>query len=164
MKRFTSILLILLIALSIFTGCVPTDSGAVNPSSQTQQFDIHDVSDAALEYALSTVTENGAYTAPAEVAAYLHKFGKLPSNFVTKKEAEKRGWNSSKGNLNEVLPGKSIGGDRFGNYEGRLPSGSYTECDVNYSGGRRGAERIVFDKKGNIYYTDDHYETFTQLF
>ena len=111
------------------------------------------------------VVESGTYTTPEEVAAYIHAYGHLPDNFITKNEALALGWDSSKGNLDKVAPGKSIGGDRFGNYEGVLPSNTrYTECDVNYTGGYRGGERIVFGKNGKIYYTADHYKTFTQLY
>lgn len=111
-----------------------------------------------------TIDEDGEYTTPEDVALYIHTYGHLPGNFVTKKQAQNKGWDSSKGNLWDVLPGKSIGGDYFGNYEGILPKGSYTECDVNYEGGYRGSERIIFDKNGHVYYTDDHYKTFTQLY
>ncbi len=132
--------------------------------SGSKRFDKHDVSEEALEYALDTIKEDGVYTTPATVAAYIYTFNKLPSNFITKKEAEQLGWVSSKGNLTDVAPGKSIGGDRFGNYEGQLPKGNYRECDVNYKSGRRGAERIIFSKDGDIYYTKDHYSTFEKLF
>ena len=113
------------------------------------------------------VYEDEEYTSKDEVAAYLNEFGHLPSNFITKKEARKLGWESSKGNLQEVAPGKSIGGDHFGNYEGLLPEKkgrSYTECDINYEGGRRNGERIIFSNDGLIFYTDDHYNTFEQLY
>ena len=110
--------------------------------------------------------EDGIYTSKDEVAWYLHTYGRLPSNYITKKEAEKKGW--SRGEyLGEVLPGKSIGGDRFGNYEGQLPEKkgrSYKECDIDYSGKARNAKRIVFSNDGLIYYTADHYNTFEQLF
>ena len=67
--------------------------------------------------------------------------------------------------LEPFAPGKSIGGDRFGNYERRLPAGSYKECDIDTKGKKsRGAKRIVFSNDGLIYYTDDHYETFTLLY
>lgn len=61
----------------------------------------------------------------------------------------------------------SIGGERFGNYEGSLPEKSgrrYYECDVDYSGGYRGAERIIYSSDGLIYYTEDHYRTFERLY
>lgn len=110
------------------------------------------------------VTEDGSYTAPEDVAAYLRAFGHLPGNFITKRQAQDLGWDSSAGNLWDVAPGKSIGGDRFGNYEGLLPKGgNYRECDVNYSGGYRGGERLVFDDRGGIWYTGDHYRSFTKL-
>ena len=113
------------------------------------------------------VYEDEEYTSKEEVAAYIYEFEHLPSNYITKKEAKALGWESSKGNLQKVAPGKSIGGDRFGNYEGLLPDKkgrTWTECDINYEGGRRNGERIIFSNDGLIYYTDDHYNTFEQLY
>ncbi|MBR1554812.1 MAG: ribonuclease [Oscillospiraceae bacterium] len=111
-----------------------------------------------------SVEKDGSYTSPEDVAEYIHTFGTLPSNFITKKEAQNLGWDSSAGNLWDVAEGKSIGGDKFGNREGLLPEGNYHECDVNYQGGYRGAERLIYSDSGEIYYTDDHYKTFTQLY
>lgn len=106
---------------------------------------------------------DGTYTSAEDVALYLHTYGTLPQNFMTKKEARRLGW--ERGSLEEYAPGMCIGGDRFGNYEGVLPDGNYRECDINTLGrSSRGAERLVFDDRGNIYYTDDHYETFTLLY
>lgn len=113
------------------------------------------------------VEEDGVYSTPELVAAYIHTFNKLPSNFITKNEATKLGWVSSKGNLWDVTDEMSIGGDKFGNYEGLLPKKNgrqWYECDVNYYGGYRGSERILYSNDGLIYYTDDHYESFTQLY
>ena len=115
----------------------------------------------------SAVVESGTYTTKEEVAAYLYQFGHLPSNFITKKEAKALGWVSSEGNLWEVAPGMSIGGDYFGNYEGILPKAKgrdYYECDIDTAGSYRGAKRIVFSNDGLIYYTEDHYETFEILY
>lgn len=116
---------------------------------------------------LATLNEDGRYTTPQDVAAYLHEYQKLPPNFITKGEAMDLGWESDQGNLWEVTDELSIGGDRFGNREGLLPKKSgriYYECDVNYEGGFRGAERLVFSNDGLIFYTDDHYQSFTQLY
>lgn len=113
------------------------------------------------------VTEDGSYTTRDEVALYLHTFGRLPGNYITKKEAEKLGWDNKKGNLWEVAPGKSIGGSHFGNYEKLLPEKKgrkYYECDINYEGEYRGAERIIYSDDGLIFYTGDHYKTFEQLY
>lgn len=113
------------------------------------------------------VTEDGSYTTRDEVALYLHTFGRLPGNYITKKEAEKLGWDNKKGNLWEVAPGKSIGGSHFGNYEKLLPEKKgrkYYECDINYEGKYRGAERIIYSDDGLIFYTGDHYKTFEQLY
>jgi hypothetical protein len=112
------------------------------------------------------VTEDGHYNSKDEVALYIFTYQKLPGNYLTKSEAEDLGWVSSKGNLDEVAPGMSIGGNRLGNYEGLLPDAKnriWTECDINYEGGFRGAERIVFSNDGLIYYTADHYETFEKI-
>ena len=112
-----------------------------------------------------TVEKNGTYTSKEEVALYIHTYGKLPSNFISKKKAESLGWKTESYDLDEVAPGKSIGGSYFGNYEGVLPPGDYRECDIDYHGGSsRGAKRIVYSSDGRIYYTDDHYETFEQLY
>lgn len=109
---------------------------------------------------------NGSYTSKDDVALYINTYGKLPGNFIKKEDAQKLGW--SGGSLEKYAPGKSIGGDRFGNYEGRLPKKDgrvYTECDIDTIGqSGRGAKRIVFSNDGLIYYTDDHYETFTLLY
>ncbi len=67
--------------------------------------------------------------------------------------------------MSEIAPGKSLGGDRFGNYEKKLPKGSYRECDVNYKGGARGAERLVYSNKDAVvYYTADHYKSFVRIY
>lgn len=111
------------------------------------------------------VEEDGHYSSKAEVGQYLYLYGKLPGNYLTKQEARELGWKSSEGNLWEVAPGRSIGGDRFRNYEGQLPKEkTYFECDIDYEGGHRGAKRIVYSDDGSIYYSEDHYATFVQLY
>ena len=120
-----------------------------------------------VEESKPSIDENGTYTSKEEVAAYLNEYGHLPSNFITKKQAKKLGWVSSEGNLGKVAPGKSIGGDYFGNYEGNLPEAKgrdYYECDIDSTGKYRGAKRIVYSNDGLIYYTEDHYETFELLY
>ncbi|MEX0793879.1 MAG: ribonuclease domain-containing protein [Pirellulaceae bacterium] len=102
----------------------------------------------------------------AEVVWHVLAHEKLPPRFLTKREAERLGWVASKGNLWEVAEGRVIGGDRFFNREGRLPDASgrqYVEADLNYRGGRRGAERLVFSTDRLIFVTRDHYDTFTQV-
>ena len=114
-----------------------------------------------------TVSEDGEYTSKEEVALYIHLYNHLPGNYITKKEAQDLGWDSSKGNLNTVAPGKSIGGDKFGNREGLLPKKDgrvYYECDIDYKKGSRNAKRIVFSNDGLIYYTEDHYESYELLY
>ena len=107
------------------------------------------------------VVRDGEYTSKDDVARYIKQFGALPRNFITKSQARALGWRG--GPLESYAPGKSIGGDRFGNYERRLPAGSYRECDIDTRGKPRGAKRLVFTSGRRIYYTDDHYKTFTEV-
>ena len=110
-----------------------------------------------------TIDEYGTYTSKEDVALYIHTYRKLPPNFITKNEARNLGWQG--GGLEDYAPGKCIGGDYFGNYEGVLPDGEYHECDIDTLGAsKRGAKRIIYSDDGRIYYTDDHYETFTLLY
>ena len=115
----------------------------------------------------SGIREDGSYTSRDEVALYLHTYGKLPKNFISKKDAEEQGFRFGEGDFGEAFPGMSVGGSRFGNYEGQLPEKSgrrYYECDIDYQGGRRNAKRLVYSDDGLIFYTDDHYKSFTQLY
>ena len=114
-----------------------------------------------------TIREDGNYTSKDEVALYIHTYNKLPINYITKQQAEEQGWDSSSGNLDEVLPGMSIGGSSFGNYESKLPKADgrqYFECDIDYEGGYRNSKRLVYSNDGLIFYTEDHYENFEQLY
>lgn len=125
-----------------------------------------DEASAPADEASASISEDGSYTSKDDVALYIHTYGHLPDNFITKKQAQALGW--SGGSLEPYAPGKCIGGSHFGNYEGILPEKdgrSYTECDIDTLGAdKRGAKRIVFSNDGLIYYTEDHYETFELLY
>lgn len=112
------------------------------------------------------IDEDDAYDSKDDVALYLYTYGHLPANYITKAEARVLGWEG--GSLKPYAPDECIGGDRFGNYEGLLPSApgrAYTECDIDTLGkSSRGSKRIVFSNDGLIYYTDDHYESFELLY
>lgn len=111
----------------------------------------------------AAIDEDGWYYSKEDVALYIHTYGRLPDNFITKNEAKDLGW--SGGSVEKYLKGAAIGGDRFGNYEKKLPKGRYKECDIDTKGKKeRGAKRIIFDEEGNIYYTKDHYRSFEQLY
>jgi len=153
------LVLVLLLGLGEYLGIFPENTTA-QPTA-TPAVD--------LSVSTDTVTPlpDGPIIDPQSIADYLFAHGKLPDNFITKAEAEKLGWDSSKNDLSDVAPGKSIGGDRFGNYEGLLPKKSgrqYYEADCYYTRGKRNAHRILFSNDGLVYYTDDHYESFTQMF
>ena len=172
MKKRLAALLALLLLIGLLCGCA-TSAPASAAQTEPPTFILPTAAPAPAETDAPEETpapepegvrEDGEYTSPEEVAEYLHLYGHLPSNFITKKEAQALGWDSSRNYVSDAAPGKSIGGDVFGNYEKRLPKGSYRECDVNYTGGRRGAERIIYGADGSVWYTSDHYESFTRLY
>jgi hypothetical protein len=139
---------------------INSDEATPNETSTTAIIDEDETSPTAI------IDEDGTYTTKDDVALYIYTYGHLPSNFITKKDAEKLGW--SGGSLEPYAEGKCIGGSRFGNFEGILPEKdgrTYTECDIDTLGAdKRGAKRIVFSNDGIIYYTEDHYETFELLY
>lgn len=153
MKRILSLFLTFLLSFFVL-GCSEMDLG-------TGDIGISDGD------GFEKIKEDGQYNSKDEVSLYLNTYDKLPSNYIKKKEATALGWESSKGNLWDVTDEMSIGGDWFGNREKKLPiedGRSYSECDINYEGGFRGAERLVYSNDGLIYYTGDHYESFELLF
>ncbi|MBO4473579.1 MAG: ribonuclease [Clostridiales bacterium] len=178
----------LILAVGLFAGCAKKSketSAATTTTTTTSETTTketaapteessEDVTEATTEATTDTTTapkedvidEDGEYTSKDDVALYIHTYGHLPSNFVTKKQAREKGWEG--GSLEDYFPGCSIGGDVFGNREGSLPEKkgrTYYECDIDTKGKKsRGAKRIVFSNDGLIYYTDDHYETFTLLY
>ena len=150
--KFARWLALLLTAMVLLSGCALLEAPVQQPTAEVTQ---------------AAISENGAYSSKDEVAEYLHEFGHLRPNYLTKKEAQDLGWVASKGNLWEVAPGKSIGGDRFGNREGLLPEApgrKYYECDIDFDGSYRNAKRIIYSNDGLIFYTEDHYESFQQLY
>ena len=139
----------------------PAENAEASPQAEKSE-----LSEDAAEPEQKAIDEDGEYTSKEDVALYIHTYGKLPQNFIKKNEAKKLGWEG--GSLEPYAPGRSIGGDRFGNYEGLLPEAEgrrYTECDIDTMGrSSRGAKRIVFSNDGLIYYTGDHYKSFELLY
>lgn len=178
MKKLRYLVLTLLsLCLMLFVGCggtedvkseAPQTTDTVVEESFISETDDTQMADESLSETESEVTidYDGIYTTKEDVALYLYTYGELPQNFMTKKEARKLGWEG--GSLEPYAPGMCIGGDNFGNYEEILPvedGVTYKECDIDTLGAeKRGAKRIVFSNDGNIYYTEDHYESFVQLY
>ena len=163
MKRKLTALLLLLALLLSLTAC--GDAAQTIDTVQQAAQTVQELADAQ-EEETPAIEEDGTYTTKEDVARYIHTYGHLPDNFITKKQAQALGWEG--GSLEPYAPGKCIGGSRFGNYEGTLPEKdgrTYTECDIDTLGAsKRGAKRIVFSNDGLIYYTEDHYETFELLY
>lgn len=154
--------------MCLFLGaCTTPGGGASTQSVAAVSSTSQEPSSSSVEEHEMAVEEDGWYNSKEEVALYLHEYGHLPGNYISKNKARKAGWVASKGNLDEVCPGMSIGGSEFYNDEGTLPDArgrTWTECDIAYEGGYRGPERIVFSNDGLIFYTGDHYKTFERLY
>ncbi|MDY4921367.1 MAG: ribonuclease domain-containing protein [Phascolarctobacterium sp.] len=182
MRKIFAFILSLIFCFSVLTGCgtsnKKTDADATNKKvtvtlnggTEKQQQVLNQGQNKAANVKANSgklkISEGAAYTDKEHVAAYINEFAKLPHNYITKNQAKKLGW-QTKGTLDKVAPGKSIGGDRYGNYEGKLPKKNgrtWTECDIDYVKGNRNAKRIVFSNDGLIYYTGDHYKSFTKLY
>ena len=161
-RKLTALLLLLALLLSL-TAC--GDAAQTIDTVQQAAQTVQELADAQ-EEETPAIEEDGTYTTKEDVALYIHTYGHLPENFITKKQAQALGWEG--GSLEPYAPGKCIGGSRFGNYEGILPEKdgrTYTECDIDTLGAeKRGGKRIVFSNDGLIYYTEDHYETFELLY
>ena len=154
MKKFLKFILIsLLIVIGIYAYASLNTNEEIEPEVIPEQ--------------TVAIDENGRYTSKEDVALYLHTYGHLPSNYITKSEAKKMGWVASKKNLHIVCEGCSIGGDIFTNSQKILPTKKgriYYECDIDYVSGIRNAKRIVFSNDGLIFYTGNHYNSFEQLY
>lgn len=156
MKKKISILLTVLLLLGIwFAGGIESEAPQPEPPVD------------ATGYAEGlTIDEDGWYYSAFDVSLYLHTYGHLPENYITKSEARELGWDG--GSVEDYAPGYAIGGDEFGNREGLLPSAEgrqYYECDIDTKDSdSRGSKRLVYSSDGLIYYTDDHYESFRLLY
>ena len=184
MYNLKKILSVIIILAFVLTGCKATDIKVDENSDKSAGVDVTSVagvegtedSTRELEYLeasdedenvtsagdLNQLDEDGYYYDVESVVLYLDTYDHLPGNYITKSEAKALGWEG--GSVEDYMEGGAIGGDRFGNREGILPDNSYTECDIDTDGeSSRGAKRLVFTDDGQYYYTEDHYDSFTEI-
>lgn len=158
-KLLSSLLAVVILLLASFFGLDVDIPEAAEPAPSSQS--IQETADRNAEL----LAPDGSFSTKDDVALYIHTYGCLPPNFITKEEARDLGWEG--GGLDDYAYGMCIGGDRFGNYEGLLPEEyDYLECDIDTLGAeKRGAKRLVFSEDCQlIYYTEDHYESFELLY
>ncbi|ATF52415.1 ribonuclease domain-containing protein [Morganella morganii] len=152
MQKYGTLVIVLIVAVSAWLAGLPGQFIETRPSEPVPQ---HTEQPQSID----------ALTAQSRVVSYVQQHQRLPDYYVTKKVARDAGWQPSKGNLCEVMPGKAIGGDRFGNREKGLPdapSRQWFEADINYNCGHRGSDRLLYSSDGLIYVTTDHYRSFQQ--
>ena len=153
----------------LLSSCLSTVNSELGSDISADHTSSHPSAVSPKDYALSAedIDEQSEYSDRDSVALYIYSFGHLPSNYVSKAEARRAGWISSEGNLWEVLPGKSIGGSIFYNDEEKLPDTlgrTWYECDIDYEGGYRNEKRLVYSSDRLVYYTNNHYRSFEQLY
>ena len=70
----------------------PAEEASEEPAQASDQETAAEETEEAPAAETPAIDEDGVYTTKDDVALYLHTYGHLPSNFITKKEAEKLGW------------------------------------------------------------------------
>ena len=141
-----------------------SDSTSIEQEYDDYDDEVEDIDDNEIDVGEdnpSRIDKDGEYTTATDVAEYINTYHKLPSNYVKKWEAKAKGWNKGEDPSDY---GIMIGGNKWNNSEGLLPNDDYHECDVDYDGNGRGPNRLIYTKDGTVYYTNDHYESFTQLY
>lgn len=171
-SKYYAIIIALVLIFAEVTGLTGITDGLLGNDQVTIQDQSIDKTDNNMEESIDDIDpdhkldKNKAYYSKDDVASYIKEYGELPVNYLTKDQASDLGWDPSEGNLWDVTDKGVIGGDSFGNFEGLLPKKSgrmYFEADVNYRGGRRNVERLVYSNDGLIYYTSDHYASFEEI-
>ena len=166
-NKVAALIVLLLAAILAWSGCTANALETAKKKKNTAT----PMATVAATAAPTAVPAPTATPGPLEeaqrLADYLFEHGELPENFLTKKEAQARGWDSSYNYVSDIAPGMSIGGDYFVNYEKKLPvvkGRKYYEADCFYQGGKRNAYRIIYSTDGHVWFTEDHYDTFIELF
>lgn len=163
-RKFLGLAALLMVLVLVLSSCGAKDAAAAKKDASPTAAVMAVTTDAPETEA--ETPEPGPIIEPQAIADYIFEHGELPENFITKKEAKELGWDSSYNYVSDVAPGMSIGGDYFGNYEGNLPrvkGRKYYECDCYYTGGERNDYRIIYSNDGHVWYTEDHYNTFTEM-
>ena len=156
-NKLVRLFVLLLAVILLMSGCTASASGKNKKNKATPTPTLTPE---------ATVTP-GPMDAAQELADYIFEHGKLPENYIRKKDAEAQGWKTTYRYVGDIGPGITIGGDYFGNYEQKLPvvkGRKYYEADCYYEGGPRNEYRIIYSNDGHIWYTEDHYNTFVELF
>ena len=165
-NRPVSLFVILLAAVLLLSSCTANALESAKRKKNTAAPQVTAVPETPTAVPEPTATP-GPLEEAQRIADYFFEYGELPDNFITKKQAQALGWDNMVNYVSDVAPGKSIGGDYFGNYEQLLPvvkGRKYYEADCFYRGGKRNAYRIIYSTDGHVWYTEDHYNTFIELF
>ena len=127
MKKQLTAWLLALVMLFSLVGCgadAPVQDDSSLPQQERQAAQNAPSEDAGMPDETAQIDEDGSYTTKDDVALYIHTYGHLPDNFITKKDAQALGWPGE--SLDPYAPGKCIGGSRFGQLRRSLARGGRT--------------------------------------
>jgi ribonuclease T1 len=111
MKKQLTAWLLALVMLFSLVGCgagAPVQDETNLPQQEQQDVQNAPSEDADMPDETAQIDEDASYTTKDDVALYIHTYGHLPDNFITKKDAQALGWPG--GSLEPYAPGKCIGG------------------------------------------------------
>ena len=90
----------------------------------------------------------------------------LPDYYISYQDAKERGFRNYLGNLSFVAPNRMVARGVYQNRNGHLPSKEgriWYEADINYRGGFRNSQRVIYSNDGLLFVTYDHYMTFFEI-
>ncbi len=95
----------------------------------------------------------------------LMNYKKLPDYYVTEDDLSPLGWRFGD-KVSKYVDNKMYANGVYKNNNGHLPKAEgriWYEADINYSGGKRNSQRILWSNDGLMFVTYDHYETFYEI-
>ena len=95
MKKQLTAWLLALVMLFSLVGCgadAPVQADPSLPQQEQQDAQNAPSEDADMPDETAQIDEDGSYTTKDDVALYIHTYGHLPDNFITKKDAQALGW------------------------------------------------------------------------
>ncbi|MPN64558.1 hypothetical protein SDC9_212333 [bioreactor metagenome] len=92
-KKIFHILLFILVCFMLLVSCNKVADNDLLNNLQSENSDFNDIinnnqNTNTIYTNENNINEDRKYSAPEDVSKYLHIYGKLPSNFITKKEAQ----------------------------------------------------------------------------
>lgn len=169
MKKQLTAWLLALVMLFSLVGCgadAPVQDDSSLPQQEQQDAQNAPSEDADTPDETAQIDEDGSYTTKDDVALYIHTYGHLPDNFITKKDAQALGWRAGRSSPTHRASALAAAGSATTKVScpRRTDAPTPNATSTRLGADSRGAKRIVFSNDGLIYYTEDHYKSFELLY